>query len=313
MASNVRPGGNSVTVPLISDEVKSGDVVRCGDIVGIAQIDAFQGRDGGWYTELAIEGVANAITPQGLDFPIGEPAYVGAAGTPGGVVSVEPSGDKVAGLVTAIDQLDDGTQRVWFKLTPGVDGAGGGGGGTDIDWANINEPNVNLTSENAEGSRANLDMSPDGIVLNSNYGAHLYVDPYGITLSTSNGKPIAIQSGGQGASINFTTIGGPNEPVTSLTLKDIRDGLINTWDVTPGTFLQAGFDGAWGWVEITIDSVEGLQDALDSLENRSVDWVKITGKPLAYNPQPHEHSISEVEGLQAIIDDLTARIEALEG
>lgn len=41
-------------------------------------------------------------------------------------------------------------------------------------------------------------------------------------------------------------------------------------------------------------------------------WSDITGKPSTFTPESHTHGINDVEGLQAIIDDLEARVAALE-
>ena len=41
-------------------------------------------------------------------------------------------------------------------------------------------------------------------------------------------------------------------------------------------------------------------------------WGEVTGKPSTFAPATHTHAIADVTGLQAIIDDLTDRIEALE-
>lgn len=41
-------------------------------------------------------------------------------------------------------------------------------------------------------------------------------------------------------------------------------------------------------------------------------WGDVTGKPSTFPPALHDHTIAQVTGLQAIIDDLTTRIEDLE-
>ena len=43
-----------------------------------------------------------------------------------------------------------------------------------------------------------------------------------------------------------------------------------------------------------------------------VSWGDVSGKPTTFPPETHTHTIAQVTGLQAIIDDLTTRIEALE-
>ena len=47
-------------------------------------------------------------------------------------------------------------------------------------------------------------------------------------------------------------------------------------------------------------------------ETHSHDWAEITGKPATFAPETHTHTIANVTGLQAKIDDLEARLTALE-
>lgn len=58
MAFNVRSGGKAESV-IVASTVKSGDLVRAGALVGIAEIDATLGDDGSYYSTLALEGVAH--------------------------------------------------------------------------------------------------------------------------------------------------------------------------------------------------------------------------------------------------------------
>lgn len=111
MASNVRPGGNAESVA-VDDSVKSGDLVFVGNLAGIAQIDATKGNDGGFYTTLAIEGIANV--PTAVSFSAGDVVY--ATGTEGEAADVAASGDLAVGIATR----DTGNGRVWFKLVPNV-------------------------------------------------------------------------------------------------------------------------------------------------------------------------------------------------
>ena len=43
-----------------------------------------------------------------------------------------------------------------------------------------------------------------------------------------------------------------------------------------------------------------------------VAWAEITGKPATFAPETHTHTIANVTGLQAKIDDLESRLSALE-
>lgn len=41
-------------------------------------------------------------------------------------------------------------------------------------------------------------------------------------------------------------------------------------------------------------------------------WGDVTGKPATFAPATHTHTIAQVDGLQAVIDDFETRIAALE-
>ena len=43
-----------------------------------------------------------------------------------------------------------------------------------------------------------------------------------------------------------------------------------------------------------------------------VAWEEITGKPTTFAPSEHTHTIANVTGLQAKLDDFEARLSALE-
>ena len=47
-------------------------------------------------------------------------------------------------------------------------------------------------------------------------------------------------------------------------------------------------------------------------ETHSHAWAELTGKPETFAPETHTHTIANVTGLQAKIDDLEARLSALE-
>lgn len=111
MAFNVRPGGNAESVE-VPQTVASGDLVRRGDLVGIAQINATLGNDGNYYTTLAIEGIAVVETEDTI--VAGAAVYTDDAG-PGAVTAVAV-GEKAVGIATR----DSVGGQVWFKLTPNV-------------------------------------------------------------------------------------------------------------------------------------------------------------------------------------------------
>lgn len=124
MAFNVRPGGYSESVPVV-EAVNSGDVVRIGHLVGIAQIDAEEARDepGAFYTTLALEGIANAQVAGALT--VGQAVYTSTAAPTGsnpGVVATltatATAGFKLVGIATRAKA--SGTGMAWFKLVPGA-------------------------------------------------------------------------------------------------------------------------------------------------------------------------------------------------
>src|SRR5690606_3881247 len=123
MAFNVRPGGNAEPVPVASG-VESGDVVRIGNLVGVAQIDAEMGRDGVRYATIALEGIANAEVDGALT--VGQAVYTSTAaptGTDPAVVATltadDDEGNKVVGIATRAKSA--GTGMAWFKLVQSTD------------------------------------------------------------------------------------------------------------------------------------------------------------------------------------------------
>lgn len=115
MAFNVRSGGKAESVP-VPETVVSGDVVRVGEIVGIAEIDATEGADGNHYTTLALEGIAHAPLDGALD--VGAAVYVDGSGDLTGTGAV---GGKAVGYATREKLAGD--SDVWFKLVPSVTAA----------------------------------------------------------------------------------------------------------------------------------------------------------------------------------------------
>lgn len=120
MAFNIRPGGRSESVPVV-EAVNSGDVVRVGHMVGIAEIDAEEGRDGVFYTTLALEGIAHA--PVAGAVTVGAPIYTATAhtaGNPGVVAALTASataGNKLVGIATRA-KAGAPAGETWFKLVP---------------------------------------------------------------------------------------------------------------------------------------------------------------------------------------------------
>lgn len=115
MAFNVRSGGKAEAVP-VPNTVKSGDLVRVGQLVGIAEIDAYLGGDDvTYFTTVALEGIAHApltaaVTP-------GQALFVTGAG-PGAVTltATSAAGAKPVGYATRAKT--SGAGEVWFKLIP---------------------------------------------------------------------------------------------------------------------------------------------------------------------------------------------------
>lgn len=70
-------------------------------------------------------------------------------------------------------------------------------------------------------------------------------------------------------------------------------------------------DGEAGATPITAAELNRIEAAgIDAA--KAPTWSSVTGKPSTFAPATHAHAIADVTGLQAIIDDLTARIVALE-
>lgn len=117
MAFNVRSGGKATSVP-VPNTVVSGDVVRVGQLTGVAEIDATQSKtDGLYYTTLAIEGIAHDSFPAAA-VTVGQPVYTLTAG-PGKVVvtTVATAGSKLIGIATT-KKAAGAVGQVWFKLVP---------------------------------------------------------------------------------------------------------------------------------------------------------------------------------------------------
>ena len=83
------------------------------------------------------------------------------------------------------------------------------------------------------------------------------------------------------------------EVISSTKLNAMEDGIVE--GLEPVT-----------WAEIT------SKPETFTPETHSHAWAEITGKPETFAPETHTHTIADVTGLQAKIDDLEARLSALE-
>lgn len=117
MAFNVRSGGRAESVP-VPNTVVSGNVVRVGSLVGIAEKDAAVGDDGLYYTTLALEGIAHASISSTV--AVGDALYTTTAG-PGAVTLTKTSaaGARPIGIATRA-KASSSAGEVWFKLVPTV-------------------------------------------------------------------------------------------------------------------------------------------------------------------------------------------------
>lgn len=114
MAFNVRSGGKATSVP-VANTIKSGDLVRVGDLIGIAEIDATVAPDGNYYTTLALDGVAHvAMSGTAVVGDVLSTATASGKVTP---TKGATAGNKAIGIVTAAKATGD---DVWFKLVQSV-------------------------------------------------------------------------------------------------------------------------------------------------------------------------------------------------
>ena len=90
-------------------------------------------------------------------------------------------------------------------------------------------------------------------------------------------------------------------------------------------------DGESGGTPITAAELNRIEAAGSAAASAVPAWADVTGKPATFPPESHSHSASEVSsgtlavaripslavskitGLQATLDDLEARVAALEG
>lgn len=116
MAFNVRSGGKAESVE-VPETVVSGNLVRVDELVGIAEIDAFEGPDGNFYTTVALEGIAHATITGAVT--AGAALYTATAGPGAATLTVTGTGgNKPVGYATRDKGTGEG--EVWFKLVPNV-------------------------------------------------------------------------------------------------------------------------------------------------------------------------------------------------
>ena len=81
---------NELVFPVHSSVVK-GDVVKVGDIVGVAQNTAVTGEDDATYATLKLNGAIEIAFKSGDTFDVGQKAYGVANGTSGKIAEVQES------------------------------------------------------------------------------------------------------------------------------------------------------------------------------------------------------------------------------
>ena len=64
--------------------------------------------------------------------------------------------------------------------------------------------------------------------------------------------------------------------------------------------------------EGTLTDYVTSNDAAVDAASKTATWGQVSNRPSTFTPSEHTHAVSDITGLQAIIDDLTTRIEALE-
>jgi predicted RecA/RadA family phage recombinase len=81
---------DSIVFP-VHTSVVSGDVVKVGDIVGVAENKAVTGEDGGKYATLKLNGAFQIAIKSGETFDVGQKAYGIANATSGVIAEVQES------------------------------------------------------------------------------------------------------------------------------------------------------------------------------------------------------------------------------
>jgi predicted RecA/RadA family phage recombinase len=94
---------NELVFP-VHTSVDSGDVVKVGDLVGVAQNDAVTGEDGNTYATLKLNGAFEMPFKSGDTFDVGQKAYGVANSTSGIIPEAQESSSsaKLIGHVTKV-------------------------------------------------------------------------------------------------------------------------------------------------------------------------------------------------------------------
>lgn len=98
---------NELSLPVHSS-VKSGDVVKVGDLVGVALVDAKAGEDAATYSTVKLSGAFKIAFKSGDTFDVGQKAYGVANGTTGKIAEVQESSTsaKLVGHVLKVNSAD---------------------------------------------------------------------------------------------------------------------------------------------------------------------------------------------------------------
>ncbi|MDJ0087707.1 hypothetical protein [Pantoea allii] len=74
-------------------------------------------------------------------------------------------------------------------------------------------------------------------------------------------------------------------------------------DIADVNGLRTELDGKVNDGEVSVDSVTGLPEKLESLAN--TQWSEVSGKPNSFPPSAHKHAVADVEGLSESLTSLS--------
>jgi predicted RecA/RadA family phage recombinase len=94
---------NSIVFP-VHTSVDSGDVVKVGDLVGVAENDAVTGEDGNTYATLKLNGAFEVPFKSGDTFAVGQKAY-GVADATSGIIPEAQESDTSAKLMGHVTKV----------------------------------------------------------------------------------------------------------------------------------------------------------------------------------------------------------------
>jgi predicted RecA/RadA family phage recombinase len=89
--------GSELVFP-VHTSVDSGDLVKVGNIIGVAQNDAVTGENGSTYATLKLDGVFAFTEADGSTLAVGDVAY-GVADSTSGIIATVDDDDEAAGAV----------------------------------------------------------------------------------------------------------------------------------------------------------------------------------------------------------------------